>query len=177
MLFSILAPMLFSILALILSPPSLANQENVAVDFRCVTSPPTTSFVAKTEGESVKLTIVHHNGVEYMPIHKGIIVPSDIPLLQKKAEVMQKLGERVEMVFEKKNCKKYGPGLFSCGLGKVNTEKGTSAVSASLLTKTANEKLYDMEFAENIVSAGFKVDNYYYSIDNAFYFDDCSFGN
>lgn len=167
--------MLLSLIALALIPaPSLAaREESSPVSFRCVTSPPTTSFVADTTGEEVKLTIVHHNGTQYMPIHQGIVVPADFPLLQKKSEVMQKLGERVEMVFEKKNCKKYGDKLYSCGQGKVLGQ--TSATNASLLTKVSVDKLYDIEFTKNQISAGFKVDGYYYSIDNDFYFEDCGF--
>lgn len=169
--------MLLSLFALFLSPALLfADEPGAPVDFRCVTSNPTTSFIARTTGEEVRLTIIHHNGVKYMPIHQGIVVPADFPLLQKKAEVMQKLGDRVEMVFEKKNCKKYGDTLFSCGQGKVIANGQTSAERASLLTKTATEKLYDIEFQKNQISAGFSVDGSYYSIDNDFYFNDCSFG-
>ncbi len=170
---------LLPLLALALLPLTLASafaeEENAAVDFRCVTSTPTTSFIAKTTGDEVRLTVIHHNGVKYMPIHQGIVVPADFPLLQKKAEVMQKLGDRIELVFEKKHCKKYGDKLFGCGLGKVIANGETSAERASLLTKTATERLYDIEFQKSQVSAGFSVDGSYYSIDNDFYYEDCQF--
>lgn len=163
------------ILSLLFSPLALAEDEPAAVNFRCVTSSPTTSFIAETKGEEVRLIVLHHNGVKYMPIHQGIIVPADLPLLAQKAEVMQKLGDRFEMVFEKKGCKTYGKNLFSCGNGRVIASGSPSAERASLVTKTATERLYDVEFEKSSISAGFKVDGTYYSIDNDFYFGDCKF--
>lgn len=163
-----------AIYALLLSPTALA-EENVPVNFRCITSMPTTSFLASTKGEEVRLTVIHHNGVKYMPIHKGIVVPADFPLLQKKAEVMQKLGERFEMVFEKKHCRHYGAKLYGCSQGKVIADGITSATGADMLTRTATERVYDLEFEKSQVSAGFRVDGTYYEIENEFYYEDCKF--
>ena len=163
-----------AIVSLLLSPSALAA-EDVAVNFRCITSMPTTSYLASTKGEEVRLTVIHHNGVKYMPIHRGIVVPADFPLLQNKAEVMQKLGDRFEMVFEKKNCRTYGKKLFGCSQGKVIADGVTSATGADLLTRTATERVYDLEFEKSQVSAGFRVDGTYYEIENDFYYEDCKF--
>lgn len=163
-----------ALVTFLLSPSALAA-ENVPVNFRCITSMPTTSFLAATSGEEVRLTVIHHNGVKYMPIHRGIVVPADFPLLQKKAEVMQKLGDRFEMVFEKKNSRHYGAKLYGCSQGKVIADGATSATGADLLTRTSTERVFDLEFAKSQVSAGFRVDGTYYEIENDFYGEDCKF--
>ncbi len=168
-------PLLWTVFLSALSALPAHAASDVAVNFRCVTSSPTTSFVVETKEAKVLLTVVHHNGVPYMPIHRGIIVPADLPLLARKAEVMQKAGDRFEIEFERRNCQNYGKDLYSCGQGKVLANGLPSAVRGSLLTKTAVERLYDVEFAKNTVSAGFSVDGEYYSIENDFYFEDCKF--
>ncbi|MGE0634692.1 MAG: hypothetical protein AB7O96_19925, partial [Pseudobdellovibrionaceae bacterium] len=36
------------------------NEEGVAVNLKCVTEMPTTSYLASTEGEKVNVTMIHH---------------------------------------------------------------------------------------------------------------------
>ncbi|MGE3758695.1 MAG: hypothetical protein AB7H97_13115 [Pseudobdellovibrionaceae bacterium] len=151
------------------------KEEGVAVNLKCVTEMPTTSYLASTEGEKVKVTMIHHNGTKYMPIYSGNLTPSDIPEMQKRSEILQKLGERVEIVFEKKNCNRYGAGLYSCGMGQIESKSGIKVESVGLLTRVSTDRLYDIVFEKNTVSLTVYIDGRNYSIDNDFYFNTCRF--
>ena len=82
------------------------KDQGVSLNMKCVTEFPTTSYLAKTEGEIVTVEMIHHNGTRFMPVYSGNVTPDDIPEITKRSELLQKLGERVEVTFKKENCNK-----------------------------------------------------------------------
>lgn len=169
MRFMILISIIFSLQA------QAVSQEGVALNLKCVTQAPTTSYVAKTEGDKIYMSVVHHNGTAYMPIFNGNITPSDLPLLKEHSELLQKLGERIEITFDKANCNSYGSGLYSCGLGKVTSKTNVPVERASFLTKVVTESVFDVRFEKIVASVGVYIDSRYYKIENDFYFGTCKF--
>lgn len=79
-----------------------------AADFRtrfsCATDHPTTSYTFIENKDSFELQVVHHNGVQFMPIHQGLITPYDLTLLKEKATLFQKMGSRYVVFFKKEDC-------------------------------------------------------------------------
>lgn len=93
----------------------------------CVTELPTTSYLISDEGDHYNLHIYHHNGVDFMPVHKGMVVPKEIPNLAKRAQTLMTMGVRPVVRFEKKECEQNGI-LWRCftnkpkRLGELDTE-------------------------------------------------------
>jgi hypothetical protein len=80
----------------------------------CKGARPTTTFMVFTEDKTVGVEVVHHNGLEFMPIHQGIIVPQDLPILQQRAVAMMKLGSYARFNFSADKCKSFGDMLYQC---------------------------------------------------------------
>lgn len=132
--------LLFS-LSLLFSPLSFsAMKPKLDLRLQCVSGMPTTSFYLRTEGEFAILKIVHHNGVEFMPIHEGIIVPHDLTYLKEKAALLTPMGEQVEYKFPLKKCEIYGPGLISCSGGDRQTFNGVEIESLMFYTSKLHEE-------------------------------------
>ena len=70
-------------------------------DFKCQTNPKTTGFTFESDGDSMVLTTVHANGVDYMPVHEGIITPSDLPYLAKASTALKNMGMKNQFRFPK----------------------------------------------------------------------------
>lgn len=79
----------------------------------CVTEMPTTSYVISDEGDHYNLHIYHHNGVDFIPVHKGMVVPREIPNLAKRAQTLMTMGVRPVVRFEKSECENKGV-LWRC---------------------------------------------------------------
>lgn len=70
----------------------------------CATSHLTTSYAMIEHPDHFELQVQHHNGVEFMPIHAGIVTISDLPVLQEIARVLHQLGDRYVIELEKTEC-------------------------------------------------------------------------
>lgn len=137
-----------------------ASAASPAFQFSCVTSYPTTSFVLKTEGTEAVLKIIHHNGVKYMPIHEGIITPSDLNYLKQKSEVLTKMGDQTEFRFPLDRCKKYGEGIMSCSGGERKTVGGVEMEALSINTAKIQHQTYDYNFTMYQVTLAVKITDF-----------------
>lgn len=135
-----------------------------AENWQCYTEPLTTSFVAEDLGEEYQLTVLHHNGVKYMPIHSGIITPSDLTYLKAQGEVLTKLGDRFTLKFKKENCKNYGEWRFSCFTRETTKIGSLEVQSAHLSTSTNLQQIFDYEFREVEVHLSLRIEGRSHSI-------------
>lgn len=166
------------ILALMFPLASLAKT-NASVDFTCMTEFPTTTFELKTEAlkqdADVKLTLIHHFGTENMPIHHGLITPSDFPYLQTKAEVMKKLGDNFSVSFKRTRCEVSGPELVSCGSAAPAIINGVEVSSYGLATRLVQTKSYDYIFKVHQVIFSFVYKGMFYEIPMSYNPSECKF--
>lgn len=75
---------------------------------------PTTSFIIKSENDVVNFEVTHHNGASYAPFWSSLVVPNDIEMLGKKADIIKKLGNGFKASFNTEKCKWSGEQKFSC---------------------------------------------------------------
>jgi hypothetical protein len=137
-----------SLLLLLALSPAFAEEAPLPKDFsfRCVSTMPTTSFLGEVKGENLELTVIHHNGTGYMPIHRGIVVPNDFPYLKEKAEALTKMGERQLFKFPLEKCKLYAPTRFSCASGDKQEFGGVPMEALYFHTTKITEESFDWKF-------------------------------
>lgn len=135
-----------------------------ASGWQCFTEPLSTSFVADDVGENLNLTVFHHNGVQYMPIHSGIITPSDLGYLKSQGEVLTKLGSDFTVSFNKKNCKSYGEWKNSCFTNEKFEVGGLTVDSAHLTTSTSTHEIFDYVFEEIEIHLSLRIEGKSHSI-------------
>ncbi len=85
-----------------------------AYDLKCIAAMPTTTLLLVDAGETVQGQLIHHNGVEYMPIHSGVIVPNDLPILGRWATELKSLGPQQRFSFPKSKCTEHGGKVMKC---------------------------------------------------------------
>ena len=128
----------FMFIELSLAGTPARNADNPG--FRCVNRMPTTSFILAIEGDEAVLTTIHHNGVQFMPIHDGVIVPNDLSYLNAKSTLLTKMGERNSFRFPLKNCRVYSSGLVNCFGGNRQTFAGTEMEALRVFTSRIRQE-------------------------------------
>ena len=136
-----LLPLFFSFIA----APALAKQVS-NITMGCSTGMPTTRFELRTEGQFVIVKTTHVNGTAYMPIHEGVITPSDFPYLEAKAKVLKLTGFQNEFKFPLEKCKIFGHGIMSCAQGERKTFGDTEIEAMNFYTTKTAEKVFDFSF-------------------------------
>jgi hypothetical protein len=120
-----------------------AAETQEKLGFRCTSKMPTTSFILEEQGAEMVLTMIHHNGVDFMPIHQGIIVPHDLGFLAEKAKILTRLGSRNEFRFPRSRCTSYGAGLLSCSRGERKNIGGLDVEALNIMTSVNTRKVFD----------------------------------
>lgn len=170
--------MKLSILALMFPTVAFANS-NANIDFTCITEFPTTTYELKTDTSKkdpeVLFSVIHHFGTKNMPIHNGIITPSDFPYLQRKAEVMEKLGSDFTVSFKKERCEVSGPELVSCGSSTPAIINGTEVRSYGLVTRLVETKVYEYTYKTHQVVFSFVYEGMNYDIPMQYTPQECKF--
>ena len=148
-----------------------AQQENLFL----YCSYPTTEFNLKVSNESgvVKLYVNHPYGAQYTPIHDGTVVPVQIPELQRKADMLKKLGN-LELHWPKENCVQKGE-LISCEKGFSNMIAGTKVRAFNFYSfKVAEEGIRDnLQYIKLHLS--FIIDGELYHVNGKYAYDVCRF--
>lgn len=134
------------LLVSLISIASQAQSQTPVINFKCMAHMPTTTFIAKTEGSELVLTTIHHNGVNFMPIHEGVIVPRDIGYLKEVASHLTKMGDYNEFRFPLKNCQIDGPKQMSCGNGNSQNFSGQEMRGFFLYTSKLRETAFGTNF-------------------------------
>jgi hypothetical protein len=139
---------LFAVFTVMLSAslPVLANGTTPpvhsagSINMSCVTSWPTTTHVVRTESDLVNVTVIHHNGTKYMPIHEGIVVPNDIAIIERKARVLSKLGTRMSFQWPTAHCSRTSAFLFKCSGGGPTEVNGVTLTPFAIFTSIQEEQ-------------------------------------
>ncbi len=116
-----------------------AEPENIRLT--CVTEVPTTTFAISTENDQVLATVVHHFGSRYAPAISGVFTPNDLPILQERAKLVEKMLPRTTFRWPLERCKKTGTWLFQC-FGSKDVQEGVGGVKltpTALYTSTTSE--------------------------------------
>lgn len=168
--------MIAKILALLTFFTFSAYAEDTTEPFKiqCVTSPPTTSLSIVSDGEEVTLRMYQHNGVKYMPIHRGIITSHDLKLLQERSDVLLKLPTLLELKTPAKDCKVFSDFKMRC-FGRSGSEQGDVKVDSFYFyshTVTTEVGGYN-PFVATGVSLELTIDHKNYSIPMDYHEGDC----
>jgi len=124
-----------------------STSANVA-DFQCVTAIPTTSIIMKDTDGKKWLEIIHHNGIQFAPIHSGTITLNDFDFIQRKGQLLAKMGEMIRVSFEPESCKYHEAGNYSC-YKNIKTTIGSLAVNGyGIQTYSSESFLYGTSFRE-----------------------------
>jgi hypothetical protein len=168
---------IFCLLVVVLSSLcALATQKPQSINFACVTQFPSTSFIGEQEGQKLKVTLINHNGVAYMPISSGMVTSNDLKNLPAKAAVMTKVGDRAEFYFDLNECNIYQDKTFTCFRG--STIKGTDGKDIqmfSLMSSFTQMKFSDFVFDQTSMMLGLIVDEKSYYIPMEFQREECGF--
>jgi hypothetical protein len=145
------------ILALVILLPTLAVAKTKNYTLKCMTKMPTTSFYITTQGSEVILKTVHHNGVDYMPIHEGVIVPHDLPYLQSVSEQLTKMGNQNEFRFPVDKCTIDGPGQLSCAQGSTVQLGDRQMRAFYFYTSKVSEKVFGRRFDRTKITLSIQI--------------------
>lgn len=70
----------------------------------CATDPLSTSYSLIENENGFELQFVHHNGIEFLPVHEGLITAADLQEIGRKAKILAKTGARGSIFFAKSDC-------------------------------------------------------------------------
>lgn len=116
------------------------------IKFYCSPELPTTSVSVETFDEKVVLRMLHHNGLQFAPIHSGVITLNDLPFIEKKGGLFMKMGSYITLEFELTRCKKHQEGNYSCYNSNPILIGDLSVKSFGFQTYKSTSELYGMKF-------------------------------
>ncbi len=117
-------------------------------DFQCITGVPTTSAIVQKDGDKVWFEFIHHNGVNFAPIHAGIITGYDLPFISEKGQLLAKMGNSIRVPFELLNCKVHEEGNYHCFNNKPLTIGTLDVSSYGFFTHQTKSFLLGTTFSE-----------------------------
>ncbi len=121
----------------------------------CMTEIPTTSIMAIPNlDETLSIKVFHHNGVNFLPLHFGVITPNDLTLLQQHADLLKSLGEYFEVGVKTDRCLLLDPLNFYCP-GSLG-DKNISGAIVNVWSVSSGEML-ERNFAGEFVSTLFQL--------------------
>lgn len=144
----------------------------------CMTEFPTTSMmVVPSDNGNLNLRIFHHNGVNYLPLHMGIITPNDLTIMAKRATVLKDLGDDLDLFMSAKNCQFVDYLNFSC-FGYSNEKaprvNGRTVKLWSLYSYRQTDVSFAGVFDYVVMSANFDVDGESLSIAMKYQVNECT---
>ena len=155
------------------------NPENQLKNFNwtCATTPFSSSLVAVQQGNKMVLRVFHHNGLQSVPIHRGVITPNDLTILAQRAELLQQLGSQFELEFAIDQCEVFGEWRINCAntnpaiIGNLNVRR------VYLDTSVSQTTALDLQFESRLFRVGFLIGNQVYDMPFEYWGDNCSFNS
>lgn len=138
----------------------VAEAKQSSFDFKCETNPKTTSFILETSGDEMLLTTKHVNGVDFMPVHEGIITPHDLPYLTDASTMLKHMGAQNQFRFPKTKCKSYGEGVMSCFGGNSQALGGVQMQALSINTQKITTQVFDVKVESIKVVLDVNIDGF-----------------
>lgn len=154
-------------LALVLTSISAAAAtSSEEIKLTCVTDYPSTSFVIRQEGGRLLGRVIHHNGLAYMPIHSGIITPSDLKIMSERAATLTQLEPDMEFSWPLEKCVRHDDHRFECfGTDDRREINGKQVVPFALFTSRINHDNIAGQYEDIMVTLTFSIDGKSYATD------------
>lgn len=158
---------------------SLLMVSSIALGFStkwsCATSHHlTTSYAMIDEGDYYELQVLHHNGLDFMPIHRGLITISDLDILKGDSQIFRKLGKRYVIRFQKSQCK-IDDNEWGClildpvKIGDLEVDGvGFKLYKQQIITKTSN-------YTSNVLAMDIEVGDINYRLPMEYAANNCVF--
>jgi hypothetical protein len=127
----------------------------------CMTQYPTTTmfFYPNEDVGGFSLRVIHHNGIKWMPIHKGTITLNDLYTLNIRGNQLALLGSAYTLDFKKENCRLIESGELTC-FSRTPVQIGEQTVeSYSFHNYDVKTRLYQQDFVTHVMSLGIRVGN------------------
>ncbi len=126
---------------------------------QCVTELPTTSFFIETVQDEVKVTVIHHNGLQYAPFWSNFVVPNDFNLLKDRADLVLKLAPQMSAIWKKADCKIIDGKKFVCmGQAKKMNVNGIEVEPWAVYSSQHSESSFAGDFEHTEVAMRFYID-------------------
>lgn len=117
------------------------GSETLSQGMICSTNPyPTTIYRIMPNEDDLIVDWYHANGVEFMPIHEGVIVPYSLPILAKRAELLKALGVGQRFTFKLSDCKEIASKVIHCSNYKSAPQEINGHKVRALATYTSLEQ-------------------------------------
>lgn len=145
------------------------------IQFKCLSNPPTTSFVVETKNDVVTMTMIQSNGSRYMPIFNGTVTPNDFPFLQSEADFLTQVPDNSKFNWASANCKDNGNSVYECWRGSAITLGKLAIDSFLFYTHRMSEKVFDTQVDWYRVTLSLEKDNRFHDIVMDFSNTDCEF--
>lgn len=127
----------------------------------------TTTFVIKTENDSVNFQVYNHNGGDYAPFWSSLVVPNDLSILSKKAEIIKKLDRGFKASWKPSQCSWTGEKKFSC-MGKTESVNvnGLEIEPWAIYSSLTHESSFagDYDYIDMTVSFEINKESYHYTM-------------
>lgn len=166
---------LYTLIILAVWPSFLYAEGAKDVHFQCSTDPLTASFVGSTDGDVVRLSMINFKGAESLPIFEGVVTAGAIDFLQKKRKVIERMGDKFYVEFERKNCKEHEEGVFSCESEKAVKIGALQVDGFRFNTRKKSTKSYGYTFDAFEVIFSVLVNNQLYNLPMSYDQSECRF--
>lgn len=98
-----------------------------------------TTASVRTEGERVHLEAKIDGDKGKRPVTNGLVVLSDLKVLQANADFVAKLPVQIRLSWPRSACKKFGPDLFECNEGEAAFYTSASVTRAGNAITSTHE--------------------------------------
>lgn len=134
----------------------------------------TTTFIIKTENNSVNFEVINHNGGRYAPFWSSLVVPNDLSTLAKKAEIIQKLDRGFSAAWKPEQCKWAGENKFSCmgSTEKVNVN-GLEIEPWAIYSSVITDSSFAGEYKYTEMTVSFEVNDESFNYTMRYQEDEC----
>ena len=135
----------------------------------------TTTFVIETADEKVNFSVINHHGGGYAPFWQSLVVPNDLSVLEKKAEVIRKIDTGFSASWKPTQCKWTGPKKFSC-MGATDKVEANGVVIEpwAIYSNVVSESSFAGDYTYVDMTVSFEVDNEDFNITMRYQEHECT---
>lgn len=159
--------------------PLLAFGVNSAPKFYCGAEMPLTSVTAIPSSSDAKAPVIfkikHHFGAHTVPVFSGVVTAVDLPHIQEKIALYQKLGDEIVIAFDKDRCENFGGSVWSCYRSENFDLNGVPLKGGGFTTREVETKVYDYVFKSYNVVFSFIFEGRSYDMPMSYSTNECHF--
>lgn len=148
----------------------------------CMTSPfASTTFAFNTEKvgseERVKVSVVHHNGLQFAPFWDSQIVTEDLKMLTDKSKIIMNLDSELNTSWSAKDCQWTGPKKVACiGNGAaVKTKSNKTIEPWAFYSAVVKDSSFAGDFTSIQTTLLFYIEGQKYMYVSKYRESDCEF--